>query len=85
MRYTKARNPERFCAYEHCSKRLSRDQLRWNAEQKAHFNEGRMARYCCRAHKELAAQQRRRARRAEARAWALAWDATTGRDEIVRI
>lgn len=62
-RMTKASNPEIYCHYEHCRKRLSSKQLARNARKERDMNHRWVALYCCRRHKELATQQRRDARR----------------------
>lgn len=65
IRPTKKTAPELFCAFARCNKRLSKAQLRHNAERLYYQDAEHVAQYCCRAHKEQAAQQRRReARRA---------------------
>jgi hypothetical protein len=81
-RITKASNPELFCAYEHCNRRLSKAQLSHNAIKDEFFDLEHKARYCSRRHKELAAQQRRRLQR-RADAARAAGDAARA-DELLR-
>lgn len=62
-RMTKDTNPELYCHYEHCRKRLSSRQLQWSAKAEREGNVRLVTKYCCRRHKELATQQRRNAKR----------------------
>lgn len=61
----KFKTPE--CAYEHCHKHLSIEQHSLNRSKLDMGSSHAMALYCCRRHKELAAQRRRRTARNQAR------------------
>lgn len=63
MEATRKTNPEMFCAYQHCGALLSVDQLAVNDLIAQGAWHSTPAKYCCRRHKELATQQRRRAAR----------------------